>query len=244
MMTDEQRESVRGEVEDSDVYRMRFRANIVSINDPTYIHEHGHERHFNFDPTLIFDLGANVGTFSRYCRKLFPDARIVAVEPNEWNCDEFRKYMPVNTTLIQAAIGTGAKVYHVNNEYANSTGHCYLSAGLGYKSEQMEECVKTGLMSEVKINSIRLADLKKYIHPNDKIVIKMDIEGSENFVFGDPESLELLKQADYIAAEIHFFGHTHDQVDEVRYVIESAFKSFEETHVCRRYGIFFHATKK
>lgn len=244
MMTDEQRESVRGEVEDSDVYRMRDRANIVSCNDPNYVHEYGHQRHFNFEPTLIFDLGANVGTFSRYCHKLFPKARIVAVEPNEWNCDEFRKDMPDNTTLIQAAIGTGQTVYHVNNEYANSTGHCYLSAGLGYKAEQMEACVVEGYMSAVKVDSIRFADLKKYVKPNDKIVVKMDIEGAENSIFGDPESLAFLKEADYFTAEVHFFAHTHEQVNEVTQVTESVFKSFEQTHICKRYGIFFHATKK
>lgn len=244
MLTSAQRESIRGEVEDSDVYRMRFRANIVSCNDPNYVHEYGHERHFNFEPTLIFDLGANIGTFSRYCSKLFPKSRIIAVEPNDWNCEEFRKDIPGNTTLIQAAIGTGETVYRVNNEYANSTGQCYLSAGLGYDKAQMEECVKGGLMDVAKVKSIRLIDLKKYVEPDDKVIIKMDIEGAENSVFGDPESLAFLKQADYVAAEVHFFGQTHEQVNTVRETIESIFKSFEETHICRRYGIFFHATKK
>lgn len=244
MMTSEQRESVRGEVEDVDCYRMRFRSNIVSCNDPNYIHEYGHERHFDFEPTLIFDLGANVGIFSRYCRKLFPSARIIAVEPNEWNCEEFRKDMPKNTRLIQAAIGTGSAIYHVNNQYANSTGHCYLSVGLGYKTEQIEECIKNGEMEIAHVKSIRLSDLKTYWMEGDKVIVKMDIEGAENSVFSDAESLDFLKRVDYITAEVHCFAHTHEQVNEVREVIESVYKSFDETHICRRYGVFFHATKK
>lgn len=243
LMTSAQRESIRGEVEDSDVYRMRFRENIVSINDPNYVHEYGHDRHFNFEPTLIFDLGANIGTFSRYCNKLFPKARIIAVEPNDWNVGEFMKDIPENVTLIQGAIGTREKIYHVNNN-SNSGGQCYLSAGLGYGKAEMESSLKSGAFDVPSIPSIRITDLKKYIHEGDKVVMKIDIEGAENSIFSDAKSVEFLKEVDYITAELHFFAMTSAEVEEVTRVTERALKELEQTHTCKRYGIFFHATKK
>jgi FkbM family methyltransferase len=167
----------------------------------------------------------------------------VAVEPNEWNCDEFRKDMPDNTTLIQAAIGTGEKVYHVNNN-SNSGGQCYLSAGLGYPKSEMEASLKTGALDAPNIPSIKVSDLKKYVQDGDKIVMKIDIEGAENSIFSDVKSVEFLKEVDYITAELHFYAMTSEQVEEVTKVTESALKELEQSHTCKRYGIFFHATKK
>ena len=52
-----------GEVVDRDEYHLRDLADVVSINDPKFIHDPGHPRGFNFIPDVVIDLGANVGVF-------------------------------------------------------------------------------------------------------------------------------------------------------------------------------------
>jgi hypothetical protein len=63
-------------------------------------------RQLDFVPDIVFDIGANVGTFTRHARSLWPRAVIVAVEPDKANCAHFRKFTPMhNIFLLEAAIG-------------------------------------------------------------------------------------------------------------------------------------------
>lgn len=234
-----------GEVETEDMYHMRHKDDIVSINDPTYIHVKGHERPFNFEPDIIFDLGANIGVFTKYCLGLFPNAKIIAVEPDEANCEWFRREINnSNVTLIQAAIGNGGDVYKVIGMSVNGTGECYLSVGLGYTEGQMDEMIGLGKMRKLG-KSITLSELyKQHVKDGQKFIVKMDIEGSENFVLCHLESLEILKKADYFTCELHYYAMTGQQQQEVNSTTERILKEFEATHICSRQEIYFYATKK
>jgi hypothetical protein len=108
-------ESLRGEIVDSDIYHMRDVEDIVSINDPNFVHVKGHKRPFYFEPNCIIDLGANIGLFSRYASELFPDALVVAVEPDKINIETFRSLTNNDKILlVEKAIGSG-KVWKSNN---------------------------------------------------------------------------------------------------------------------------------
>lgn len=238
-MTDQQLKGLIGEVEEDDVYMMRYKENIVSINDPNYIHVHGHDRPFNFEPDVIFDLGANVGVFTRYCRKLFPNSRIIAVEPDDVNAASFLKNIPDSkVTFIKAGIGIGEKLYRANGA-VNGSGECYLSKGLGYSNINKVDHYK-----ETDIKIILLSDLiQEYVKEGEKYIIKMDIEGAENFVFQHEPSVKALLNADYVTAELHYFGMTGKQVNEVRKVTENVLNRFEDTHKVIKDNIYFNAVK-
>src|ERR671933_37792 len=61
-------------------------------------------------PQLIVDGGANVGYSSIYFADRYPDARIIAVEPDPENCALFRKNCSAypNIELIQGALWTSS----------------------------------------------------------------------------------------------------------------------------------------
>jgi len=209
-----------GEVVDKDVYKVRDVADIVSCNDPKYVHEKGHSG-INFVPDVVIDLGANVGVFSRYARSLWPDALIIAVEPNPANIEVFKAYTDdERIILIQAAIGNG-DIFHAQGD--NGTKQVYLSEGLGYTDKFLNEALK-----RVSIKGVMLTDLKKYIH--GKVMMKLDIEGNETVIFNDPVSVEIMKTFDYIAIELHYYAQDGDRVMEVKNKTDRILNSFVNTH--------------
>lgn len=226
-----------GEVVTSDVYHIRDVDDIVSINDPTYIHEPGHRRGFNFIPDVVLDLGANVGIFSRYARSLFPDALIIAVEPDADNCAVFRAntYDP-KTILIQKAIGKG-KVFRVPNA-TNGAMEVYLSQSAGFNKKQLSS------YEETKVESILLTDLRQYIKEGDKVLLKIDIEGSETSIFSDIPSMEMLKTFHYITMELHNYAADTLKWAAVTKITDAALDELGETHNVIIDHIYVYATKK
>jgi FkbM family methyltransferase len=238
-LTPQELQGLMGEIDEYDLYHMRKMDNMVSINDPNYIHVHGHERGFDFEPDVIFDLGANIGMFTKYCRKLFPNAKIVSIEPDDDNATEFLKNnFDPNVHFIKAAIGNGT-VYRVGGAI-NGTGEVYVSKGLGY--ENVEHFQK-----RQDIQTIFLSDLvKEYVKEGQKYIIKMDIEGAENFIFQHEPSVQALLNADYFTAELHYFANDGNQLEKVKDVTAKVLDRFNGTHRCEfRYNnVYFYATKK
>ena len=213
-----------GEIVDKDIHRLRNVEDIVSVNDPSFIHEHGHSRGFDFTPDVIFDLGANVGIFSRYARSLFPDALIVAIEPDANNCHIFKKFTADSRIiLIEKAIGCGV-IYHCEGA-VNGSGEVYLSAGSGFDELHLNEMARI-----TPVESVTLPELRSFINKGDKTILKMDIEGNEQAVLCDDKSIEFLKTIDYFVLELHYYAQNHESVDKVKDTINRAVKLFEETH--------------
>lgn len=222
-----------GEVVDKDIYHLRTVENIVSINDPEYIHEQGHTG-IDFVPDVVFDFGANIGIFSRYARTLWPKARIIAVEPHSDNCETFKMFTAVdaNILLIEKAIGTG-KLYHQAGA-VNGSGESYISPGVGMDAQAMQA------LPPSEVEMIMPDELIKQVKPGEKFLVKMDIEGGENAVFNHKPSMEALRRADYFCMEVHFYGLTKPPREEIMKVL----KSFEDTHTCKLDHVNFYARKK
>lgn len=232
-------DSLYGEVVTYDVYHVRDVPNIVSCNDPNYVHWHGHAG-IGFTPDTVLDLGANVGVFSRYARSLWPSANIIAVEPNPNNQAVFEEHSPKDIILLKTAIGQG-QVYHCNGA-VNGAHEVYLSKGLGYNQQAFDELNKSGMTESVEIKPIMLTDLKKYC--KGKVLCKMDIEGNETVIFNDKTSMDLMKTFEYIAIELHYFASDGSQLDAVKAKTKEALDSLNETHNTRYDHIYFYATKK
>ena len=223
-----------GEVVETDVYEMRDVEDIVSINDPLFIHVKGHKRGFDFIPDVIFDLGANVGIFTRYCHDLFPDAKIIAVEPHPENF----KYLPTDLAIcINKGIGAG-RLWRGTGA-VNGSGESYVSNVTGF-----DEIMRSDSHIPVSIESITLKKLfDEFVLPGHKVIVKMDIEGGENALFEDEESVKCLLNADYVAMEIHNYALSGKDVPAVEKLTSSILERFEKTHDCKLNHIYFYARR-
>lgn len=227
-----------GEITDKDVFHWRDVADIVSVNDPNFVHEKGHKRGFPFEPGIVFDIGANIGIASRYARRLFPHALIVAVEPDTANCDIFSQHWAgdMKMVLVQKAIGTGKIHRCVGAE--NGAKEVYLSEGPGYLKDYLEKIPTS------QVRSLMLHELQWYIPAGAKSILKMDIEGSETVVFNDPASMEFLKKIDYFVIELHYYSQDQKTNDDVVEITKRALSEFSLTHKTILENNYFYALKR
>lgn len=216
---DDDYKALYGEVVTEDIYRLK---------------------QLSFVPDVVFDIGANIGIFTRYARDLWPVARIVAVEPHPDNIFEFNRLTPWNDQnifLVPHALGTGP-IFHGTGA-RNGSGETYLSHGLGYAEGSLNSHSSTAMIGRSLASIVR-----PHWCPGQKAVIKMDCEGAENCIWEDPESMAVLRRFDYIAMEVHFYAADAEQHPEMKEKTLAALKSLEATHECELDNVNFWATKK
>lgn len=122
----------------------------------------------NSNPKVIFDLGANVGYASIYFANRFPEAKIIALEPDESNYDLAKKNVAnyKNITLLRGA------VWH-KNEKINVVDKGYGKAGMVVEPGDSNDAVE----------SYTVSDLMKLANVTEIDLIKIDIEGAEKEIF-------------------------------------------------------------
>lgn len=166
------------------------------------------------DPKFIIDAGANIGTSAVYFARRYPNAQIIAVEPEEGNFDMLLRNTKDygNITAIKAAIWGSAEKRAVHNR---DTGHWgYTVAETRMKSEptgQEIDCVTVNsLMEEFAFDRVDL--------------LKMDIEGGEKDVLTN--SSGWISKVEILMAELH------DRIcmgcDRAFYLATRDFKAFEK----------------
>lgn len=194
-----------------------------------------------FIPDLFIDFGANIGVTSRFVRELFPDCKIVSVEPDSSNCEIFRQFTnDENIILIEKAIGIG-NIWKSEGA-ANGSGESYISSGLGYPlSEDTEynKILKTDIQSIMPYEVI-----SEYVKEGMKVAVKIDVEGAENMIFTHEPSMQLLLDMDYVTIEIHHHALTGKEIGAVRQVTFESLARFIPTHNCELINKMFYATKK
>lgn len=198
-------------------------------------------RQLDFVPDVVFDIGANVGTFTRHARSLWPLARIVAVEPNALNCAHFRKFTDEeNVTLIQAALGLGP-VFH-GLTAANGAGEVYLSCGVGYPDGKMaaDPRMEPSDVPTITLDNVILPHWK----PSLRAVLKVDCEGAENSIWTHPPSMRVLCAMDYVAMEVHRYATDGAEQIEVNRVTDEALAVIARNHDCDVDGVHFYARLK
>lgn len=237
--------ALQGQIVEKDVYHMRDVEDIVSCNDPLEVHEAGHKRPFNFTPHYIFDLGAHSGFFSKYCRELFPSALIIAVEPDPKNCIDFAALngKDSNIILYPNAIGSG-EVWHSIGA-ANGSGENYITSGVAYPEKEMIKEESMGERYELSsVDPVSLSHLiSRHVVGGYRFIVKMDIEGNEQFIFTNEYEMLALAQADYITGEIHNFSINAKTNILIKEKIQEALERLEKTHKVERDGLNFYATK-
>lgn len=151
-------------------------------------------------PTII-DAGANLGLASIYFKRLFPDAKITAIEPDSVIVDVLRSNL--------AAFGYGdvevicAAAWNSNKKLQFSVNH----ADAGRISDD----------GDVEVEGIRLRDL---IEGRRIDLLKLDIEGAEIEVLADCKSS--LDGVQRLFVEFHSFARQQQSLSTLLTILETA----------------------
>ena len=123
-----------------------------------------------WSPRLIVDGGANVGYASVYFAGKYPDARIVAVEPNSENCALFDKNCAPypNVELVRGALWPTSANLVIENPDARS--HAFRVSEVPSPTDR-------------SFRGFTIADILKRSEGRRIDLLKLDVEGSEEQLF-------------------------------------------------------------
>lgn len=171
-------------------------------------HEIFDQQIYNFrsektDP-LIIDCGANIGMSVIYFKKMYPEAKIIAFEPDKYIFDvleeNVKTYGLSNVTLINKACWNAETTLRFFSEGADG----------GRKAEDNET------ERIITVDTIRL---KNYL--KEKIdFLKIDIEGAEVEVL--PDIKDDLKNVENIFVEFHSFVNKEQRLPEILEILRKA----------------------
>lgn len=124
------------------------------------------------DNPLIVDAGANIGMSSFFLKRLYPHARIIALEPDPKNFEDLQKNLASfpDIQLFPVALGNTKGTAQFFRDAVHFTGGTIIAPGGNVESFSVDTC--------------RLVD----IAPQDIDYLKLDIEGAEERVMRDIES--------------------------------------------------------
>jgi FkbM family methyltransferase len=134
----------------------------------------------NIKDINIVDLGAHIGFTSLYFRLLYPNSRILAVEPSETNAFIFKKNNP-NIDILSFAI-------------ANNDGESYLNTNT--KSQNFSLDNQGEITKTIKFTTL----LSKYLIDHIAI-LKVDIEGAETLLL--ESIMEWSAKVNFLIMECH-----------------------------------------
>lgn len=143
----------------------------------------------------IIDAGANIGLFTLLVANKYPNARIIAIEPEDHNYEILR----MNTEGI-ANVKTYKSAVWYKEAYLNVTTTELSSGTVGYV---VEECTD-------RIGDLHAYSIEDFIDRegiNRLGILKMDIEGSEYEIFLNERYAAWIDKADMIMMETHDIYH-------------------------------------
>ncbi len=131
-------------------------------------------------PRLIVDCGANIGCTSFYLLHHFPDAKVVAVEPDGGNYEVCKRNLAPfgdQVTLLRKGVwpqaaalrvveGTGGKVEWAKGEWAMEVRPCL-------SGEQPD------------VEGVTIPDILEQTQQDQIDLLKVDIEGAERYLFAE-----------------------------------------------------------
>jgi FkbM family methyltransferase len=144
---------------------------------------------FELRPRLIVDAGANIGMATIYFSHHYPDAQIVAIEPETANFELLRRNcvgLP-NVILIQGALWPENRKLAIKNPTADSW------------TFRVAEC---NAESATSVDAITIADVLERAGASHIDLLKIDIEGAELPLFSTGAK-HWIDQVGTIAIELH-----------------------------------------
>ena len=151
------------------------------------------EREITFSPgDVVLDIGACEGMFSIWLAKLFPEIKIIAVEPVPRTFYQMLRNIGINGVTnietVQAAVGPtmGRITMNVSKDFSGG-------------SSSIIKFVESDMV-QVESDMITLEFLFERFRIERARLMKIDIEGAEYEVL---TNTSILKNIDYVVAEFH-----------------------------------------
>jgi len=121
-------------------------------------------------PKLIIDAGAYTGLSALYFSSKYPQAKIIAIEPENSNFEILKKHASNNSNIFPVKAGLWYK-------------NCFLKI-INKNSEKWDFIIKEALASEpYDVKAITIDALLKQSGFTEIDILKIDIEGSEKELF-------------------------------------------------------------
>jgi FkbM family methyltransferase len=139
-------------------------------------------------PRLIVDAGAHAGYASVYFANQYPTARVIAVEPSAANCAVFRRNTESYGTieLHEAALWSRQTDVWIQNPTAS---------GWAFRVDE------TPTKNVPAVVGMSVRQLMNLAGADEVDILKLDIEGAEEFLFDDAE--EWIDAVRVIVVEVH-----------------------------------------
>ena len=146
----------------------------------------------DFHPKVIIDCGANVGMATIFFANKFPEARILAIEPEESNFEVLSQ----NCKPYSNVIPIRKAVWH-------SSGKLHIiDSGKGKYAFIVKDKISTSDKIVSLIDAVSISDLMMAYKLDEIDFLKMDIEGSEKFIFSDNYD-DWLSRTKVLSIELH-----------------------------------------
>ena len=163
-------------------------------------------------PSTVYDIGGNLGCFAAYAKAVWPNCRVVSVEPHPTNFAVLKSHADQlqGVTPVFAALATSEVRWNqaIGGE-SNPGGHSYFCECVGYEAEELEK------LPLAKCPWMTMKQIAEAYPPGGEYMVKLDAEGGEECLFNDNEGTDFIRGAAYIAAELHFFAAKHREIPEV-----------------------------
>jgi FkbM family methyltransferase len=140
------------------------------------------------DPQVIVDVGANIGMATLWFKARWPQAQVIAVEPD-----------PNNFALLQRNLKDIPGVRTVQAALAPADG------AIGFETEGLNPSayhIRALRPGEEGVPAITMATLMRQCGIDHIDLLKLDIEGAEKEVFEAPD-LAWMDRVDTLAVELH-----------------------------------------
>ena len=150
--------------------------------------------HAQKTPEVIVDAGANIGLASVYFANKYPDAKIIAIEPEQSNFDLLKE----NTSPYPNIIPIQAALWNKNGEIN------LVDPGLGKWGFMTGEKTSSGESRDNVCHAVKAITVDRIIadYGLERVnILKVDIEGAEKEVFSDTSAW--IDSVDSIIVELH-----------------------------------------
>jgi len=185
---------------EASIYFRKFPASDLAVFNQVFLRNCYHsiveemQKHFSANEALnIIDAGANVGYASVYFHLFFPSAFVISVEPEESNIGQLKKNIEANGfqhhEYIQGALWNRSAFLRIVKDFRDNRQASFTvkesDTTTGIRGYGFEEIMNLQNWAEVDL-------------------LKMDIEGSERFLFDtDANADAILSKIKFLAIEIH-----------------------------------------
>lgn len=157
---------------------------------------------------VIYDCGANVGISILYYKNIYPNARIIAFEPDPKVFKCLQQNLEINHISQVDLIN---KAVWINND------------GIDFGSEGADGGSIFFENNKIRLPSIRLKEL--LVKENRIDLLKLDIEGAETNVLNDCK--DELNKINYLFVEYHSWKNQPQQLDQLlNNLSESGFRYY------------------